>query len=213
MFELNKLYNIDCMQLMQQYPDGFFDLAICDPPYGIEKAFKPTSRIAKYGGGNFIASSNDLKPSSAYFAELFRVSKNQIIWGYNHLSDLLPPCKEFIFWYKHQPVDSYADGELAFTSFKGNAKCFDYPYFGAINKEPDRIHPMQKPVALYDWLLHKYAHKGDIILDTHVGSASSLIACYRAGLDFVGAEINKDIYIKASARLQSEMSQMRFIDF
>ena len=156
---------------------------------------------------------NDLKPGADYFKELFRVSKNQIIWGYNHLSDMLPAAKEFIFWYKHQPVESYADGELAWTSFKGNAKCFDYPYFGSVGTDPDRIHPTQKPVALYAWLLNRYAKQGDKIIDTHAGSASSLIACYNSGLDFVGAEINKSFYRKAAARLEGVMAQMRLIDY
>lgn len=210
MFDLNTIYNIDCMQLMQAYPDKYFDLAICDPPYGIEKAFKASSRIARYGGVNY---ANDLKPTPDYFKELFRVSKNQIIWGYNHLSDMLPACKEFIFWHKHQPVTSYADGELAWTSFHGNAKCFDYPFFGSVNAEADRIHPTQKPVALYAWLLGQYAKQGDKILDTHTGSASSLIACYNAGFDFVGAEINAEFYDKAMRRLSGVMAQMRFIDY
>ena len=160
-----------------------------------------------------VKQANDSKPSPEYFAELFRVSKNQIIWGYNHLSDMLPACKEFVFWYKHQPVDSYADGELAWTSFHGNAKCFDYPFFGGVNAEADRIHPTQKPVALYAWLLGQYAKQGDIILDTHTGSASSLIACYNAGYDFVGAEIDPEFYKKAMRRLANVMSQMRLIDY
>lgn len=210
MFALNTIYNIDCIELMTEYPDNYFDLAICDPPYGIEKAFKPTSRIARYGG---VKQANDLKPTPDYFKELFRVSKNQIIWGYNHLSDMLPACKEFVFWYKHQPVTSYADGELAWTSFHGNAKCFDYPFFGGVNAEADRIHPTQKPVALYSWLLGQYANQGDKILDTHTGSASSLIACYNAGFDFVGAEIDPEFYKKAMRRLSGVMSQMRFIDY
>lgn len=210
MLELNKLYNIDCMELMKQFPDKFFDIAICDPPYGIEKAFKATSRIAKYGG---VKQANDLKPSPEYFKELFRVSKNQIIWGYNHLSDMLPSCKEFIFWYKHQPVENYADGELAWTSYSGNAKCFDFPFFGGCNAEPGRFHPMQKPVALYQWILGQYANVGDIILDTHAGSASSLVACYNCGYDFIGAEISKQFYDKAAKRLNDVMSQMRLIDY
>lgn len=124
---MKEYYNEDCMQGMKRYPDKYFDLAIVDPPYGIEKAFQATSRIAKYGRMDTV---NDAKPSKEYFEELFRVSKNQIIWGFNHLSDLLPTTKEFIFWYKHQPVDTYSDGELAYTSFNKTARCFDYPYWG-----------------------------------------------------------------------------------
>lgn len=124
---MNVAYNIDCMEYMQALPDNAFDLAVVDPPYGIEKVFNATSRIAKYGQ---MESVNDQKPSKEYFAQLFRVSKNQIIFGYNHLSDMLPPTKEFLFWYKHQPVDTYSDGELAWTSFKKTARCFDFPFFG-----------------------------------------------------------------------------------
>ena len=124
---MNVAYNMDCMEYMRTLPDKFFDLAVVDPPYGIAKAFQATSRIAKYGQ---LRTVNDAKPTQAYFNELRRVSRNQIVWGYNHLSDMLPSTKEFIFWYKHQPVDTYADGELAYTSFEKTAKCFDYAYFG-----------------------------------------------------------------------------------
>ena len=108
MLELNKLYLMDCMDGMRQFPDGYFDLAIVDPPYGINR-FKhgETSRLRKYGQ---IDTVNNFKPEQAYFTELFRVSKNQIVWGYNHLCDLLPPTSEFVFWYKHQPVETYAGG-------------------------------------------------------------------------------------------------------
>ena len=141
------------MEYMKSIPDKYFDLAIVDPPYGIKKAFSATSRIAKYGQ---VQSVNDYKPDAAYFKELFRVSKNQIIWGYNHLSDMLPSCSEFIFWYKHQPVETYAAGELAWTSFGKTGKCFDFPYFGTYNADKHRIHPTQKPIKLYNWLIDKY---------------------------------------------------------
>lgn len=200
-------YNMDCMEGMKQFPDNYFDLAIVDPPYGIDKAFTPTSRISKYGQ---TVSVNDMKPSEQYFNELFRISKNQIVWGYNHLSNILPKTKEFIFWYKHQPVDSYSDGELAWTSFQKTAKCFDYPYFGSVNADNIRIHPTQKPVALYKWLLTKYAKKGYKILDTHCGSASSLVACEHLGFDYVGFEIDADYYQKAKERLEAEKAQIRF---
>ena len=154
---ISEVKNMDCMDYMRQFPDKFFDLAVVDPPYGIDKGFTKPSRIAKYGQ---TISVNDMKPTQEYFDELFRVSKNQIIWGYNHLSDMLNSCKEFIFWYKHQPVVSYADGELAWTSFCKTAKCFDYPYFGNINTDKIRIHPTQKPVALYAWIFKNYSRGG-----------------------------------------------------
>lgn len=206
MLEINNFYRMDCMDGMKEIPDKFFDLAIVDPPYGIDKAFTAQSRISKYGQTKTV---NDAKPNSDYFKELFRVSKNQIIWGYNHLSDMLPSTKEFIFWYKHQPVISYADGELAWTSFLKTAKCFDYPYFGNINAEPDRIHPTQKPVALYEWLLKNYAKTGDKILDTHVGSGSSLIACYNLDMPYMGFEIDEEYFEKATARIERVKAQCR----
>ena len=119
------VFNEDCIEGMARYPDKYFDLAVVDPPYGIENAFSASSRIRKYGQMKTV---NEEKPQLGYFEELFRVSKNQIVWGYNHLSNILPTTKEFIFWYKHQPVASYSDGELAWTSFKKTAKCFDYPF-------------------------------------------------------------------------------------
>lgn len=197
---------MDCLEAMRKMKDGEFDLAVVDPPYGIEKGFQATSRIAKYGQMDSV---NDAKPSKEYFTELFRVSKNQIIWGYNHLSDLLPSTKVFIFWYKHQPVDSYSDGELAWTSFTKTAKCFDYPFFGGAGADKDgRIHPTQKPIALYRWIYQHYAKPGDKILDTHLGSGSSRIAAYDAGLDFVGYEIDKEYFDKQEERFAAHTSQM-----
>lgn len=202
---MNIAYNMDCMEYMRTLPDKAFDLAVVDPPYGIEKAFKPQSRIAKYGQ---LQTVNDEKPDEKWFMELCRVSKNQIVWGYNHLSDLLPPTKEFIFWYKHQPVDSYADGELAWTSYKKTAKCFDYAYFGGVHADECRIHPTQKPVALYAWIFARYAKPGDKILDTHLGSGSSRIAAYDAGLDFVGCEVDKNYYAAQEERFAAHTAQL-----
>lgn len=189
-------------------PDKCFDLACIDPPYGVNRFLnnQPT-RLNKYGS---MQTANDLKPTKEFFAELFRVSKNQIIWGYNHLSDMLPPAKEFIFWYKHQPVDTYSDGELAWTSFDKTAKCFDYPFFGGTGADKDgRIHPTQKPVALYTWIYQNYAKPGYKILDTHLGSGSSRIAAYDAGLDFVGYEIDKEYFDKQEERFKKHMAQGR----
>ena len=172
------LYNAGCMEVMKTFKDKEFDLAIVDPPYGIKNHAHAVSRIKKYGQ---LESVNDWKPTQEYFQELFRVSKHQIIWGYNHLSDMLPSCSEFLFWYKHQPVVTYSDGELAWTSFKKTAHCIDLPYFGTLNADKIRIHPTQKPVKLYDWILNQYAKPGMKILDTFGGSMSSVIASYRGG--------------------------------
>lgn len=198
---MNVAYNMDCMEAMRKMPDKAFDLAVVDPPYGIEKGFCATSRVAKYGKMQTV---NDYKPTKEYFDQLFRVSENQIVFGYNHLSDMLPPTKEFLFWYKHQPVDTYSDGELAWTSFHKTAKCFDYPYFGTTGADNVRIHPTQKPVALYRWIYLRYAKPGFKIIDTHLGSGSSRIAAYEAGLDFVGYEISKEYF---------DAQEKRFSDF
>lgn len=198
------------MDLMARYPDKHFDLAIVDPPYGIEKGFQATSRVAKYSNMEYV---NDCKPNFEYFKELFRVSKNQIIWGYNHFSDMLPKTKEFIFWYKHQPVISYSDGELAWTSFSKTAKCFDYPYFGSTGSDKDgRIHAAQKPIQLYKWILKTYANSGQIILDTHVGSGSIGIACHDMGFDLVGAEIDPVSYGKLVLRIKRHQEQGQLFD-
>lgn len=199
--------NRDCLEAMKEFPDKFFDLAIVDPPYAINR-FKngENSRLRKYGQMDSV---NNARPSKEYFDELFRVSKNQIVWGFNHLCDLLPPTTEFIFWYKHQPVETYSDGELAWTSFTKTAKCFDYAYFGNIGADTYRIHPTQKPVALYQWILSKYAKQGDKILDTHLGSGSSRIACYNGGYDFWGYEIDKEYFEKQEQRFETHTSQLR----
>lgn len=204
---MNVAYNMDCLAAMREMPDNAFDLAVVDPPYGVNRFLNnhPT-RLNKYGS---MQTANDLKPTEEYFKQCFRVSKNQIIWGYNHLSDMLPSTKEFIFWYKHQPVDTYSDGELAWTSFDKTAKCFDYPFFGGTGADKDgRIHPTQKPVALYRWIFQRYAKPGDKILDTHLGSGSSRIAAYDAGLDFVGYEIDKEYFDKQEERFAQHTAQL-----
>lgn len=188
-------YNMDCKQAMKEFPDRFFDLAIVDPPYGFDPINAP-SRIEKYG---LTEETSGSIPDESYFKELFRVSKNQIIWGGNYFD--LPPTRGFIFWHKHQPVKSYAAGEYAWTSFDRNAKCFDYPFFGSVGAEKDRCHPHQKPIVLYRWLLENYAEEGDKILDTHVGSASSLIACMEMGFSFWGYENDLEHYNSACKRI------------
>lgn len=201
-----ELRNVDCMEYLHSCEDNAFDLAIVDPPYGIEKAANATSRVAKYGQ---VETVNDYKPTAEYFYELFRVSKNQIVWGYNHLSDLLPPTKEYVFWFKHQPVTTYSDGELAWTSFTKTAKCFDHPYFGSHNRDKERIHPTQKPVKLYEWLLDNYAKEGDRILDTHLGSGSIALACWNRRFDLVGCEFDPDYFAAATKRLNKHKQQLQ----
>ena len=194
------------MDGMKRYADKHFFLAVCDPPYGINR-FKhgETSRLKKYG---LWGSVNDYPFTKEMFAEICRVSEHQIVWGYNHLSDVLPPCSEFIFWYKHQPVNTYADGELAYTSFGKTARCFDYPFFGGTGADKDgRQHPTQKPVALYSWLYKQYAKQGGAILDPFLGSGSSRIAAYDMGFDFVGFEIDKTYFDKQEERFERHTAQ------
>ncbi len=201
-----ELLNIDCMEYMAALEDNAFDLAIVDPPYGIETRGNAQDR---FRGGMQLDTVNDAKPTDEYFAELFRVSENQIIWGYNWLSDMLPKCREFIFWYKEQPVITFADGELAWSSFQRTAKCFHYPFHRANQDNKGcKIHPTQKPVKLYQWLLDNYSEPGQRILDTHLGSGSSAIAAHYFGVDFVGCELDKDYYEAAKKRFDHETKQI-----
>ncbi len=212
MFEKNnlKIYNSDCMDLMKNYSDNYFDLAIVDPPYGIETTGNAQDR---FNMGKDLSLINDAKPNEDYFKQLFRVSKNQIIWGYNHLSDMLPKCREFIFWYKHQPVPTFSDGELAWTSFLKTSKCFDYAYHKANienKKGGGKIHPTQKPVKLYEWILNNYAEKDFKILDTHLGSGSNAIASYYFGCkEFVGIEIDNEYFDNSIKRIEEQTKQIK----
>ena len=196
----------DCMDLMRVTPDNYYDLAIVDPPYGIETRGNAQDRFRM---GMQLETVNDNKPCADYFSELERVSVNQIIWGYNHLSDMLPTCREFIFWYKHQPVVTFSDGELAWSSFQKTARCFDYPFHkaNAANKG-QKVHPTQKPVALYNWLLSNYAKPGQRILDTHLGSGSHAIACHYFGAYLTATEIDKDYFKAACERVERETRQL-----
>ena len=202
MLELNQLYNMDCMEGMKQFPDKYFELAIVDPPYGLPKDSthgrgKLKNRILNNGSLELW----DKQPSLEYFKELRRVSVNQIIWGGNYFD--LPPTRGIICWDKCQPWENFSQWEMAWTSFSKPAALFKFD-----NRTKDKIHPTQKPIKLYEWLLTKYAMQGDKILDTHVGSASSLIACHNYGFDFMGFEIDKDYYESAQRRLEAVKAQI-----
>ena len=213
-------YNMDCMQGMKEFPDKYFDLAIVDPAYGIgENGDKNHTRDKLAKAKNYKAfSGNDIEPPiKEYFDELFRVSKNQIIFGANHFISKMPfDSSCWIVWDKDNTGD-FADCELAWTSFDSAVRKFKYRWNGMLqenmkNKEI-RIHPTQKPIALYEWILSRYAKDGDIILDTHVGSASSLIACYNTNHKFVGFELDEYYYKVSKQRLDTEMAQMRLSDY
>lgn len=223
---MNVAYNIDCMVAMKQIPDKYFDLAVVDPPYGIgEGGQKSASRGKQVASGKNTKSSakgyakayhtfdDSESPDKEYFEELMRVSKNQIIWGANHFISKIPFDSHcWLVWDKKNDANDFADCELAYTSFKSAVRVFRYKWNGMIqenmkNKE-FRIHPTQKPVALYEWILSKYAKKGDKIIDTHLGPGSSRIACHNLGLDFVGFEIDKEYFDKQEERYNAHASQL-----
>lgn len=204
-------YNEDCMVGMTRYPDKHFDLAIVDPPYGIARfgnRVELSNRICSKAKIN----EWDSKPTQEYFDELFRVSKYQIIWGGNNF--MLPETEYFIVWDKQQTVENFASAEYAWTNVRQPAKVFRFGVMEMVSarkKEGGKIHPTQKPIELYKWLLVNYAKEGDLILDTHVGSASSLIACHDLGFSVVGFEIDKDYYTESHKRLERHQKQLRFI--
>ena len=207
-----KLFNGDCMEYMKTIPDKYFELAIVDPPYGIN--ITKNKRL-----NNNSANDWDSKiPSNEYFTELKRVSKNQIIWGGNYFIEHLNNTRCFINWDKLNHSDTYADCEMAWTSFDKNAKIFKYMWDGnrygyegnikGVGKPTIRIHPTQKPVALYKWLLKNYAKQGDKILDTHFGSLSVGIACHDMGFDLTACELDKDYYEAGKQRLINHQKQL-----
>ena len=212
-----QLLNMDCMEYMATLPDKAFDLAIVDPPYGLGiDGQKRDDRIA--GSGKYHASKWtrkhfdfkgwDIAPNAEYFAELMRVSEHQIVWGGNYFTEYLPPKKAWVFWYKGQHDLTMSDGEMAWTSFEKVTRHFQLNRM-ALTIE-GTIHPTQKPIKLYEWLLTNYAKQGQRILDTHLGSASSAIAAHNLKFEFVGCEIDKDYYDAAVNRFNNHIKQQRF---
>jgi site-specific DNA-methyltransferase (adenine-specific) len=209
--------NEDNMLLMARYPDKHFDLAIVDPPYGIGedgaknhsrgKAARPTLYTPKYW--------DTTTASKKYFKQLKRISKNQIVWGANHFIENLMATNSscWIVWDKQNGDNDFADCELAWTSFNTSVRKFEFRWAGMLqgdmkNKET-RIHPTQKPVALYKWLLDKYAKQGDKILDTHLGSGSIAIACHDYGFDLTACELDKEYFDKAMTRINNHVAQQK----
>jgi site-specific DNA-methyltransferase (adenine-specific) len=197
-----ELLHCDCMEYMATVPDKYFDLAIVDPPYG----------IGMDGNNNWSGSKHEVKdwdndaPSIEYFNELMRISKNQIVWGANHFISRMPfDSKCWLIWDKKNDGFSFADGEMAWTSFDTAVRFFRYHRGQQTDK---RIHPTQKPVALYNWLLTNYAKKGQKVFDSHLGSASSAIAAHYFGVDFVGTELDKDYFDAAKARFDMATKQL-----
>ena len=233
--ERNVVYNLDCMEGLKQYPDNHFDLAIVDPPYGIgaHNGISPGSvgvKVDTRNGykSNLIKRTNypekewdNTKPSEEYFSQLFRVSKNQIVWGMNHFD--LPETTCVVVWDKANVGTYQSDCEIAWGSFNTTIRKVTYMWSGGWqgksikeghimqgnkSKNEKRIHPTQKPVKLYEWLLTNYANEGDKILDTHVGSGSSRIACHKMGFHFTGFEIDKDYWLAQEERYNNFKRQL-----
>jgi len=204
-----KISNEDNMELMARYEDNYFDLAIVDPPYGYwNKKTDILNFRQKEQHRNW-----NVAPNEEYFKELFRVSKNQIIWGGNYFPFIWGfGGRCFIYWHKGNPVPNFADGELAWTSFDKNAKQYDYRYYGNLEGNTSagkKFHPTQKPISLYEWLLMNYAKDGFRILDTHLGSGSIAIACHNLGYDLTGYELDKEYYDNAIIRIKNHQAQTR----
>ena len=204
----------DCLEAMRAMPDNSYELAIVDPPYGIER-FKnvtktPSSKDVHAKRFQRMEIVNNTKPSQKYWDELFRISKNQIVWGANNFE--LPPSEYFLCWNKQQAMPNFATLEYAFVSMglKKPAKLFTY----SIHKHnhTNKIHPTQKPVKLYEWLLDNYAKEGDKILDTHLGSGSIALACHNRKFDLDGWEIDEEYYNNAVERLDTHKSQLTIFD-
>jgi site-specific DNA-methyltransferase (adenine-specific) len=197
----SEVFNDDCIQVMKRYPDKFFDLAVVDPPYGLgDKLTQGGTWASKYAKGD---ASWDIAPPKEYWDELFRVSKNQIVWGGNYFG--LPPNRCFIIWDKVAHMDTLADCEYAWTSFDRNAKIYKH----VRNTSETRIHICQKPIKLYEWIFKMFAVEGNLILDTHLGSGSSRIAANKAGLSIVGIEISPAYFEAQEARYKEFVSQLR----
>ena len=204
----SEVFNEDCIQVMKRYPDKFFDLAVVDPPYGIgyDGQRKSTSKHGGRRAKEFKGWDNQT-PEQDYWDELFRVSKNQIVWGANYFTQYLPPSMGWIFWDKGQRICN-SDGELAYSSFQRALRVYEVNRVH-ITQHGDTQHPTQKPVKLYDWIFANYASEGNLILDTHLGSGSSRIAAHKAGLSFVGCEIDKDYFDAQEKRFKEFVSQLR----
>ena len=203
---------MDCMDYLKTCRDNQFDLAIVDPPYGIgiNKMTLGNGKKKLYRG---MEDWDTTIPTSEYYSELFRISKNQIIWGGNYMTEYLKPTSAWLFWDKGTGNNDFADGELAWTSFGGALRKISKSWVGANAKDGlERIHPTQKPIYLYRWILDRFAKEGDTILDTHLGSGSIAIACHDMGFDLTGIEIDKDYFEASKKRLETHVKQLNLFD-
>ena len=207
---MNIVHLGDCVEGMKRYADNHFDLAIVDPPYGINVNMNAGRKKDTKSKKRAIKKWDTETPNAEYWQELFRVSKNQIVWGANYMTEYLPIKMGWIFWDKCVAAGcSFSDGELAWTSFDRALKKAVIPYSGFIGMEGEKFHPTTKPIKLYDWIYTNYAKRGDLILDTHLGSGSSRIAAYKGGFNFVGFEIDQEYYEKQEKRFNNFKKQLR----
>ena len=209
-----KITNEDNMELMARYEDNYFDLAIVDPPYGINICYSPdgkklvTDRKTQEGKYSLLAKEKwDTRPNEDYFKELFRVSKNQIIWGGNFFTEFIPPKQAWLVWDKMNGNSSFSDCEIAFTSFNTGLRIFRKTI-----ETKNKIHICQKPIKLYEWILDKYAKEGDKILDTHLGSGSIALACHNLKYDLTACELDTEYYNAAMKRLKQHQQQLTIFD-
>jgi site-specific DNA-methyltransferase (adenine-specific) len=198
------LYNCDCMELLKQTPDNYYSLCICDPPYGLGNRLsdgggklKNTPMAELYRNKDW-----DVLPNKIYWKELFRITKNQIIFGANYFLEYLSNTRGFVCWDKKQSMPTLSACELIWTSFDKPAKIASYS-----SMDLNRFHPTQKPITLYKWLLHNYAKEGDTIFDSHLGSGSSMIAAHEYGFKFVGCEIDQDYFNASVKRFKEQTAQ------
>ena len=205
----SEVYLEDCVKALKRFNDNHFDLAIVDPPYGIKRFEKP-SGTTRFKSSKMMQEEGltwDIKPTEEYWNELFRVSKNQIVFGANNF--VMPPSEYFLVWDKAQTVDNFATAEYAWVSMGLKKPAKIYRYSIHKHNQTDKIHPTQKPIDLYRWILQNYAEQGNLILDTHLGSGSSRIAAYKGGFNFVGFEIDQEYYDKQEKRFNDFKSQLR----
>ena len=215
---ISEVHNIDCLEYMKTLPDKYFDLAIVDPPYGIDINNQSQGK----GGGvarkiEYVKKDWDKNaPNVEYFVELQRVSNNQIIWGANHFIESNPTNSScWVVWDKDNGDTDFADCELAWTSFRTAVRMFKWKWAGMLQQnmkdKESRIHPTQKPVALYKWLLKNYAKEGDKIFDSHMGSQSSRIAAHDMGFDYWGCELDKDYFEQGNKRYEDHIKQLKLL--
>ena len=203
-----KITNEDNMKLMARYPDNYFELAIVDPPYGIDVT-KMTLGNGKKKINRGASHWDSATPTKKYFKELRRVSANQIVWGANYMTENLPPSMGWVYWDKGTGKNDFSDGELAYTSFNRALRAYKISWVGAnANNGTPRIHPTEKPIQLYEWLLMNYAKEGDKILDTHLGSGSIALACHNLNFDLTACELDTEYYNAAMKRLKQHQQQL-----